>query len=119
MFTYFIGIGSNISPTLHIPTAVDLLLKTSMNLAISRIIRTAPVGLLDNRNYFLNLAIMIRSSLAAQALKDTLNEIEIRLARDRNDPDRKVKNSTIDLDILLHLENCQSTILQPSLPVEP
>lgn len=76
MFTYFIGIGSNISPTRHIPAAVDLLLKTSKNLAI-------------------------------------------RLGRDRNDPDRKVKNSTIDLDILLHLENCQSIILQSSLPAEP
>ncbi len=119
MFTYFIGIGSNISPTRNIPAAIDILLGTSKDLAISRIIRTAPVGLLDDRNYFLNLAIMIRSSLAAQALKEVLNGIEIRLGRDRSDPDRKVKGSPIDLDILFHLEGWQRTILPSLLPDEP
>ena len=119
MFTYFIGIGSNISPTRHIPAAIDILLNTSKNLAISRIIQTAPVGLLDSRNYFLNLAVMIKSSLVAPALKDRLNEIEFKLGRDRKDPDRKVKDSTIDLDILFHFEGKQRTILPSSLPDEP
>lgn len=118
MFTYFIGIGSNISPVQHIPAAIDMLMKTSDDLVVSRIIRTAPVGLLDNRHYFLNLVVMISSSLAAQPLKEVLNEIESNLGRDRNDPDKKVKDRTIDLDILFHLEERQRTIAPSVLPKE-
>lgn len=119
MPTYFIGIGSNIRPEQHVPAAIGLLQGIDKQLVVSRVIRTAPVGLLDSRSFFLNLAVMLECPLSARSLKDELNEIEHRLGRDRSDPNKKVKNRTIDLDILFHLDEWQRTIPPSSLPEEP
>ena len=119
MIVYFVGIGSNISPHHNIPTAITSLLQLSRRIVISRVIQTIPVRMLDDQHYFLNAVVMFKSTLDKQSLKNRLNEIESQLGRDRSDPAKKVKDRTLDLDILLALEENQRVIDFLHLPTEP
>ena len=96
---YLIGLGSNIAPQLHLPRALCALADEFGAVWVSLVGVTEPVGMSTDRQ-FLNCVVALWAPLEAEALKQRLNTIEIGLGRDRNDPDRALKDRTIDLDIL-------------------
>jgi 2-amino-4-hydroxy-6-hydroxymethyldihydropteridine diphosphokinase len=95
----YIGLGSNISPEINIPRALDLLQEHVSLDALSSIWETPPVG--SHGPNFLNAVALISTPLQADQLRSTvLRTIESRLGRirtrDQNAP------RTIDLDILIY-----------------
>lgn len=98
---YFLGLGSNISPSVYVPRALLLLQERFGTLEVSRIVETAPTAGLSGG--FLNAVIYLQTDLEAIELKAALCRIETELGRDRNDPGRALKDRTVDLDILLEL----------------
>jgi 2-amino-4-hydroxy-6-hydroxymethyldihydropteridine diphosphokinase len=96
----FIALGSNIEPEKNLPRAVRRLAGRFRVQAVSRVYRTAPLGLTAQAD-FLNAAALIETDLSPLALKyDVLRPIEASLGRirgaDKNAP------RTIDLDIALY-----------------
>ncbi len=100
---YLLGIGSNLSPYPHIGKIMAALIAHFPTIAVSRVLSIPPIGM--NSQYdFLNLVAYIETDWEQTQLKAVCNQIETTLGRDRNDPDRKAKDRTADLDILLHLQ---------------
>ncbi|QEP42705.1 2-amino-4-hydroxy-6-hydroxymethyldihydropteridine diphosphokinase [Ectothiorhodospiraceae bacterium BW-2] len=97
---YFIGIGSNIDPEKNIQRALTLLQQRFGTIELSPLQWTEPVGM-TSRAPFINGVLYLESSSDSATLKQQLNQIEIELGRDRTDPERKIKDRPIDLDILL------------------
>ena len=119
MSEYYLGIGSNIDPEFHIAQAIVSLTSFAPRLHLSRILVTAPVEI-ESESLFLNLAACFSSPLSQSALKERLNRLEVLLGRDRGDPLRKVKDRSIDLDILFSLQDGGEGQQQaPPLPEEP
>ena len=81
------------------PLAIGKLRPNITQCILSRAIQTEPVGIVSDRK-FLNMIAYLESDLDPTALKAFFNRIEAELGRDRSDPLRKVKDRTIDLDIL-------------------
>lgn len=104
---YFLGIGSNINPEQNLAKAIKKLLELSPELNIGRAIITEPENM-QSQSLFLNSVAEIETELDAQQLKQALNQIETCLGRDRTDPNCKVKDRQIDLDILCPSENINS-----------
>jgi 2-amino-4-hydroxy-6-hydroxymethyldihydropteridine diphosphokinase len=101
-------LGSNIQPEKNLALAVDLLQQEIKIVRLSSTWETAPVG--SAGPDFLNLAMLISTSLEAAELKDrVLRPLEAQLGRvrsaDKNEP------RTIDLDILLF----DGRLLDPNL----
>ncbi len=99
----FIGLGSNISPEIHLPQAVQLLEQNpSIEVTkVSSVWESAPVGFVDQAP-FCNAAVLIQTSLPPRSLKfDVMRIIEQQLGRVR-DPLNKNGPRTIDLDISLY-----------------
>jgi len=96
---YLLGIGSNIDPHANIAKIIRLLLAKLPKLAISRVLSIPPIGM-NCRRDFLNVVVFIETDMTEEALKAICNDIEISLGRDREDPERKTKDRTADLDIL-------------------
>lgn len=119
MPVYFLGIGSNIDPHANIPRIVRALLALSPTLALSRIVRTAPVGLADDGGDFLNLVARMTSDLPPAALKARLTAIEVALGRDRSDPRSKKLSRPADIDIVLALPDAATVVDAADLPDEP
>lgn len=119
MPVYFLGLGSNIDPVHNIPRILDALLALAPTIDISRIIRTAPVGLTDGGGDFLNVVVRLISDLPASALKARLTDIEIALGRDRSHPHSKKLSRPADIDILLALPAARSVAAAADLPDEP
>ena len=100
--------GSNIQPGKNLALGVDLLRQKVAILQLSSVWETASVG--SGGPDFLNLAVLIRTSLDAEELKDKiLRPLEAQLGRvreaDKNAP------RTIDLDIILF----DGQLLDPNL----
>ena len=114
----FVGIGSNLQPQDNIPFALRTLLTQFSPLHVSTIIETTPVGMIETDNQFLNLCICFESDWEPESIKLFFNQIEVRLGRNRDDLDRKVKDRPIDLDILFHLSHSQKTIEAEIIPSE-
>jgi 2-amino-4-hydroxy-6-hydroxymethyldihydropteridine diphosphokinase len=96
---YLVGIGSNIEPDDNISKIIDLILNYFPNLHLSRVLRIPPIGMNSHRD-FLNMVIFIETDMVEKDLKTICNNIEQKLGRDRNDPARKMKDRSADLDIL-------------------
>ncbi|MEC8926303.1 MAG: 2-amino-4-hydroxy-6-hydroxymethyldihydropteridine diphosphokinase [Pseudomonadota bacterium] len=96
---YLCSLGSNIEPELHFSRAKHYLYQISDELAFTRDILTRPVDI-DTPHPFLNALFTIETMLTATQLKQRFNEIEEQLGRDRDDPNRSIKDRTIDIDIL-------------------
>jgi len=96
---YILGIGSNIDPYNNIALIITELLNTFENLHLSRVLKIPPIGMNSSQD-FLNVVVFIETNLAESELKQRCNQIEIMLGRDRNDPNRKMKDRPADLDIL-------------------
>ena len=96
---YLLGIGSNIDPYDNTQQIITLLLAHYPKLSLSRVLSIPPIGMNSNRD-FLNVAVFIETNDTTESLKAVCNSIEIKLGRNRNDPDRKMKDRPADLDIL-------------------
>ncbi|MDP2549426.1 2-amino-4-hydroxy-6-hydroxymethyldihydropteridine diphosphokinase [Oceanobacter sp. 4_MG-2023] len=116
MAFYLLGLGSNLDPDTHLPLARQALNQHFELLATSPALETAPVG--DTFHYtFKNQLAVIRTSLTAIQVKDILLNIERTLGREAKSPARKLKDRTIDLDILAEADaapQCLSQALDDS-----
>ncbi len=98
MNRYFLSIGSNIQPALHVPRCLKFLSEKFRVVKTSSVYETEPVGPVG-KNKFWNLAVEIESELSHAELLHALRAIEESLGRKR-DPKNKYAPRTIDLDIL-------------------
>lgn len=96
---YILGIGSNIEPYKNIALIITELVNRFKTIHLSRVVQIPPIGMNSSRD-FLNLVVFIETDLPESDLKQQCNQIETSLGRDRNDPDRKMKDRPADLDIL-------------------
>ena len=94
----YLAIGSNINPKKNIELALKELAKIGQIISVSKLIKTKPVGYLEQAD-FLNGAIKFRTVLAPKDLLKELKNIEKFLKRNtpfRNGP------RTIDIDIIFY-----------------
>jgi 2-amino-4-hydroxy-6-hydroxymethyldihydropteridine diphosphokinase len=106
-----ISLGTNIEPRLfYLKSAVQKLLDRNINiLDFSSIYETEPVGY-EEQESFLNMILVIKTSLTPYELLKTTQRIEVELGRKRI---VRWGPRTIDLDILLYNnENENSDILK-------
>jgi 2-amino-4-hydroxy-6-hydroxymethyldihydropteridine diphosphokinase len=96
---YLLGIGSNIEPELNIGQIIRLLSSQLPKVSLSRVLKIPPIGINSQQDFY-NVVVFIETAMTEIELKAICNDIEISLGRDRNDPDRKIKDRTADLDIL-------------------
>ena len=97
-FEVYLGLGSNISPEINLPRALELLREDVELAEISSIWETPPVGSAGPN--FLNAVALIKTGLSEEALRSqVLKKIEAQLGRIRT-PDQNAPR-TIDLDILI------------------
>ena len=109
----YIGLGSNLEdPGARLAAATMALgrLPHSSLEAVSRVYRTAPMGLLDQPD-FLNAVARLRTTLSPRVLLEALLGIEMVQGRTRGTPNGP---RTLDLDLLLHGDAC---IDEPGLTV--
>ena len=93
-----IGLGSNIDPEANLEKAVQELESRFKVSKRSQWIRTKPIGIQDQPDFY-NGALLMETELEQQSLKKELKRIEDILGRDRSLP--KFGPRTIDLDILI------------------
>lgn len=114
----FLGLGSNINPGHNVSEMILGLLALAPVVHVSRAIRTPPVGMASD-NEFLNLSAHLETDHDLDALKQALNALEVRLGRDRQDPDSARKDRPADLDILFALPATSRQIRSHMVPLEP
>lgn len=114
---YMLGLGSNLSPEKNLPAALIKLLEHSPILLISSVLITQPQNLVSPHQ-FLNMAVVWQSRRDPLEAKSLFNQIETELGRDRNDPQRKTKDRTIDIDILFSFSEALD-IQEEIWPSEP
>jgi 2-amino-4-hydroxy-6-hydroxymethyldihydropteridine diphosphokinase len=107
-----IALGSNLAPEEKMPAAVAALRQTDglRIVAVSPFYRTAPLdrrGEVSDQSAFLNAAVRAETTLAPDALRKALRQIEARLGRVRTAD--KFAPRPIDLD--LAMVNCTATDL--------
>ena len=96
---YLCSIGSNLDPHQHVSQALGELLECFGRLHLSSVIQTKPVGMHSHHD-FLNCLFVIESTLAPQQLKTFFIAMELAHGRDRSDPNCKVLDRPLDIDIL-------------------
>ena len=85
---------------MNLPSAVRELRRFGRVVAVSQVWETKPVGFVDQPN-FLNAALLLETSLSADALQfEVIEEVETILERIR-DPQNKNAPRTIDIDLAL------------------
>ena len=93
-----IAMGSNIDPKANLELAV-VKLKSRFNVSKqSQWIRTKPIGILDQPDFY-NGALLMETELDLESLKKELKSIDNLMGRDRSLP--KFGPRVIDLDILI------------------
>ena len=93
-----ISLGSNIDPEANLEQAVQELKSRFKVSKRSQWIRTKPIGIQDQPDFY-NGALLMETELEQQSLKKELKRIEDIMGRDRSLP--KFGPRTIDLDILI------------------
>ncbi|HEH9404758.1 TPA: 2-amino-4-hydroxy-6-hydroxymethyldihydropteridine diphosphokinase [Aeromonas bestiarum] len=96
---YLCSIGSNLDPHQHVSQAVGELLERFGRLQLSSVIQTKPVGI-HSRHDFLNCLFVTESTLTPLQLKTVFIAMELAHGRDRSDPNCKVLDRPLDIDIL-------------------
>ena len=96
MNTAIIAVGSNIQPEENIKLVKEIIAKEMELLAESTWLWTKPIGFTDQPD-FLNGAILVRTELRLEDLKNRLTAIEERLGRVRTK--NRYGPRTMDLDI--------------------
>jgi 2-amino-4-hydroxy-6-hydroxymethyldihydropteridine diphosphokinase len=96
---YLIGLGSNIQPKKHLFEAIQSLNEQLDILSLSPVLVNPPCG--DSFKYeFHNQLLLARSLLSKESLKAVFEQIELELGREAKSPARKLKDRTIDIDII-------------------
>jgi len=106
--TAYIGLGSNLQdPLSQLQQAVGALreLPTTIQLTLSPLYRSAPLGPSDQPDYF-NAVVALITELGPEALLDQLQMIEQHQGRLRT---MRWGPRTVDLDILLYGDQVQAT----------
>ena len=93
-----IALGSNIEPEENLELAVVELKSRFKVSKRSRWIRTKPIGILDQSDFY-NGVLIMATELGMESLKQELISIEDLMGRDRSKP--KFGPRIIDLDILI------------------
>ncbi len=104
-WTVVIALGSNLGDrSWYLRRAVEALRHVISIVRVSRVLETEPVDAPPPR--FLNMVIVGHTQLSAEALLDSLQDIERRLGRRRT-----TRNAprVIDLDLILHSAHCIRT----------
>jgi 2-amino-4-hydroxy-6-hydroxymethyldihydropteridine diphosphokinase len=96
--TAYLGLGSNIEPERHFPTAMRALKEIFDDVAFSPVYRSPAFGL--DGDDFLNAVARIETSLSPLELDARLHAIEDDHGRDRSVP--RWSSRTLDIDILLY-----------------
>jgi 2-amino-4-hydroxy-6-hydroxymethyldihydropteridine diphosphokinase len=96
---YLIGLGSNIQPEKHLFEAIQSLNAQLDILSLSPVLANPPCG--DSFKYeFHNQLLLAHSLLLKKSLKAVFEKIELELGREAKSPARKLKDRTIDIDII-------------------
>ncbi len=93
-----IALGSNIEPEENLELAVVELKSRFKVSKRSRWLRTKPIGILDQPDFYNGVLIMV-TELGMESLKQELKSVEDLMGRDRSKP--KFGPRIIDLDILI------------------
>lgn len=96
---YFCSMGSNIDPSTNVRRALEMLATDLGAIILSPLIQTEPHGMQSSQPFY-NALFWFESVETPAAMKQRFNGIEEQLGRNRNDPDKKIKDRPIDLDIL-------------------
>jgi 2-amino-4-hydroxy-6-hydroxymethyldihydropteridine diphosphokinase len=100
----FLSLGSNIAPERHLPAAVRLLAEAGTIRNASQAWQSPPYGF-SEQDDFVNAAVILETSLTANAIIERLiPHVERQLGR-RRDPTNKNGPRTIDVDLSLY--NCE------------
>lgn len=102
MKDYYIGLGCNLNPARGTRAMLEALLDLAPEVGISRIVATAPVGVVTDALYY-NAVVRLTSPEASAVLKSQLIAIEDGLGRDRNRHGTDSPGLPADLDILCQL----------------
>lgn len=95
----YLSLGSNIEPEQNLTAAVVKLGRFGHVKAVSMVWQTAPVGFIDQADFF-NAAVLLETPLSAWALREqAIAQVEQELGRVRTD--NKNAPRTIDIDIML------------------
>ena len=92
-----IGVGSNVAPEQHVPTALTALLHKHGTLHLASVVETAPVGMTDDSGVFWNLAVAIPTDAGPGELQAALHDAERAAGRDRDAPGQSWKARPLDL----------------------
>jgi 2-amino-4-hydroxy-6-hydroxymethyldihydropteridine diphosphokinase len=98
--TILVGLGSNLSPEVHIPMAVRELRAAFTGVRVSTIHWTKPLKGLDQPPYA-NGVVAACTNLPPRQVKATLREIEARAGRQRAS-EGSYESRTLDLDLLVY-----------------
>ena len=93
-----IGVGSNIEASRNIRHAFSLLKERFDVVKISRVIKTAPVGIIAQPD-FLNAAVSLRTELTRRTMVNELKRLEDEMERDR--ARSKFGPREIDFDVVI------------------
>lgn len=96
---YYLSLGTNIQPEINAANMVRLLTEQFGPLITYPFVYTQPENI-ATKNDFLNSLCIIFAYMHETACKDKLNDIETQLGRNRDDPNRSLKDRTADIDIL-------------------
>lgn len=96
---YYLSLGSNIEPKTNAVSMLTALIKNYGAITSYPFYRTKPEKIISEYP-FLNSLAVIRTELDREQLKNELNQIETSLGRDRNDPQKSIKDRSADIDIL-------------------
>lgn len=108
---YYLALGSNLNPARNIACGLSMLQAKFARLLVWPVVETPPTAMQTN-NQFYNTLVIIRCSLAPEALKTLCNQIEITLGRDRSDPLSSQKDRPLDIDILAQQTELASAVTE-------
>lgn len=103
MSIYYLSIGTNIEPEKNAVNIVRELCKRFGTLFVYPFVYTKPEDM-ETDLPFLNSLAAFKSDEDNQQVKNTLNQIEISLGRDRADPLSSQKDRVADIDIITQSE---------------
>ena len=98
MFNYYISIGSNIRPEIHIPECINRLRREFKQLNISSVYETPPFGPAGDVNFW-NLACCVKSELSEKEIREKMHTIETDFGREHR-TQNKFAPRILDLDVL-------------------
>ena len=96
---YYLSIGTNLAADKNAVAIVKSLIKAFGRIYLYPFIRTQPENM-HTSNEFYNSVVLISTTHDNISLKKKLNNIEVSLGRNRDDPNRSIKDRPADIDIL-------------------